>query len=55
MGYLREVSVRKVRVIMYKTMIIVYRNRKYTVKLWPDNDGRFWYYHPKTGEVVFVE
>ena len=25
------------------------------VSLYPDNDGRLWYYHPKTGEVVFVE
>lgn len=23
--------------------------------LWPDNDGRLWYYHPTTGEVVYIE
>lgn len=25
------------------------------VELWPDDDGRLWYYHPTTGEVVYVE
>ena len=24
------------------------------VKVWPDNDGGMWYYHPITGEVVTI-
>lgn len=25
------------------------------VQLYPDNDGGLWYYHPTTGEVVYVD
>lgn len=25
------------------------------VKCYPDNDGRSWYYHPKTGKVVYID
>ena len=25
------------------------------VQAYPDNDGNLWYYHPKTGKVVYVE
>ena len=24
------------------------------VKVWPDNNGGLWFYHPKTGEVVRI-
>ena len=24
------------------------------VKRYPDNDGGYWYYHPRTGEMVIV-
>lgn len=24
------------------------------VKCYPDNDGGYWYYHPRTGEMVIV-
>ena len=25
------------------------------VQAYPDNDGRLWYYHPRTRKVVYVE
>ena len=25
------------------------------VKVWPDNDGGLWYYHPITGEVKHID
>lgn len=46
---------RRERIKMFKTMIIIYRNKKYEVRTYPDNDGRHWYYHPVTGKVVIVE
>ena len=46
---------RRERIKMFKTMIITYRNKKYEVRTYPDNDGRHWYYHPVTGKVVIVE
>lgn len=24
------------------------------VKCYPDNDGGYWYYHPRTGEMIIV-
>lgn len=28
---------------------------RWTIPVWPDNNGNLWYYDPETGEQVIVE
>ena len=46
--YIREAAKRLEREAF---MIIV---EGVEVRLWPDNNGGLWFYHPKTGEVVRI-